>query len=173
MDKVSLLINFVWFKIYYLFDKKIKINLRQRISYSTEIRIQGNKSQLTIGNYLHTKRNVTIQSDGGDILIGDCVFINENCNIVCRESIVIESGVSIGPNVMIYDHDHDIKHGQGFLKAPIKIEKGVWIGANCLILKGVHIGEGAVIAAGTVLKYDVPSKTIAYNDRKLILKDII
>ena len=75
--------------------------------------------------------------------------------------IEVEEGVTIGPNVCIYDHDH-ISAG-GFVAKPIRIGKNAWIGANVTILKGVTIGSAAVIGAGTVVTKDVPSNTKYIN----------
>lgn len=166
------LLNFFRFKLYNIFKNNIGINLRQRISYSTHILVRDKYSLIEIRDNLHTKRNVTIQCDGGKIEIGNSVFINENCNIISRESIIIGDNVSIGPNVMIYDHDHDIKNGVGFVCAPIRIDKNVWIGANSVILKGVTIGHGAVIAAGSVIRENVPSKTVAYSNNIVRFKSL-
>ena len=75
------------------------------------------------------------------------------------ERIEIGSGTTIGPNVCIYDHDHNIKQGED-ITAPGRIENDVWIGAGCIILKGVTIGKNSVIAAGAVVTTDVPSFSI-------------
>jgi acetyltransferase-like isoleucine patch superfamily enzyme len=56
--------------------------------------------------------------------------------------------------------------------APIQIGNNVWIGANCVILKGVNIGDSAVIAAGSVVTKDVPADTVYYEKRIPILKTI-
>lgn len=170
MIRLQLLFNLLRFNLF--FNKNIKVKLRQRISFSTLLKLGNNNSKISINSYLHTRRNVTVHADGGDIVIGKHVFINENSSIIAKDEIVIKDYVSIGPNVMIYDHDHDIKEGAGYISASILIDKKVWIGANCVILKGVHIGEGSVIAAGTVLRKNVPPDTLVYNESKLIFKNL-
>ena len=86
-------------------------------------------------------------------------FVNKNATIVSMERIIIGRGVTIGPNVCIYDHDHNLgkdKDVHPFSTSPITICDDVWIGANVVICKGVMIGKGAVIAAGSVVTKDVP-----------------
>ena len=58
----------------------------------------------------------------------------------------------------------------GFLTSPIIIEDNVWIGSNCTILKGSHIGTGSVIAAGTVIKGKIPPNSIVFNGNKNIIR---
>lgn len=74
--------------------------------------------------------------------IEDHVFLNQNVSITCMDEISIGSGSIIANNVVMVDHDHDMKNG-GFVKAPINIGEKVWIGANAVILKGVTIGNGS------------------------------
>lgn len=128
----------------------------------SEFRLEENGSILIEDN-LNMEANSLIYAFGGDIIIGSA-FVNRNCLIVSRKQIYIGKRVTIGPNVCIYDHDHNSKNeslGDHFIAKSICIEDDVWIGANAVILKGVHIGKGAVIAAGAVVVSDVPAETIA------------
>jgi acetyltransferase-like isoleucine patch superfamily enzyme len=56
--------------------------------------------------------------------------------------------------------------------APVVIEEDVWIGTNCMVLKGVTIGRGAVIAAGAVVTKDVPPFTVAAGNPARVIKRI-
>ncbi len=107
---------------------------------------------------------------GAKLIIGDDVSFNYNCMVYCKESVVIEKGVEFGPNVMIYDHDHDFKCEKGikakkFITSPVKIEKNGWIGCNTIILRGTTIGENAVIGAGSVVKGNVPANSVLVQKR--------
>lgn len=100
------------------------------------------------------------------IVIGRGVYINRNAFIDASELIIIEDDVAIGPNVYITDHDHDISDRQRVLSNklvsdPVVIEAGAWVGANVSVLKGVRIGRGAVIGAGSVVTKDIPEHTVA------------
>jgi acetyltransferase-like isoleucine patch superfamily enzyme len=69
--------------------------------------------------------------------------------------------------VSIRDHDHRFDDpnipivDQGYVTSPIRIGRDCWIGCNAVILKGVSIGDGAVIAAGAVVTKDVPPRCLA------------
>src|ERR1700722_5079052 len=103
----------------------------------------------------------------GQIQIGNGCFFNHFSVIDCHLSIEIGNRVMIGPHTYIGDFDHDISETDGLQMAvagntqPIKIADDVWIGAGCVVLKGVTIGRGAVIGAGSVVTRDVPEAMIA------------
>lgn len=119
---------------------------------------------IRIGRKAAVRKNAEIAATKGQIMIGNNCFINRNCMIVAHEKIEIGDGTTIGPNVCIYDHDHD---GKGEYKAkPVIIGKNVWIGAGCIILKGITIGDNAVIGAGTVLTHSVKCNETVYQKRE-------
>lgn len=139
--------------------KSFSYHLDDNISPSVAMNML--RGKLKIGKRCKIKSNVTLSAvNGGVITFGNNCYIGRNCQIVAHESIKIGNNVMIGPNVVILDHDHKIKDGvirkREFTTAKITIEEDAWIGANCIILKGVTVGKGAVIAAGTVVTHDCP-----------------
>ena len=100
--------------------------------------------------------------------IGRNSVIGFNNIITCRNCIIIGNNVSFGPGIAIFDHDHDFRSGLnynegGYITAPINIEDNVWLGSNVVILKGVTIGHGSVVAAGSVVVNDIPAGSIYRN----------
>lgn len=94
----------------------------------------------------------------GNIHIGQDSIIGEDCVFDGRDIISIGNHVDIASQVMIYNAEHDI-HSDDFapLFGKVTIEDYVFIGPRAIILPGVHIGQGAVIAAGAVVTKDVKS----------------
>lgn len=93
------------------------------------------------------------------ISIGDDCYFNVGCHFL--GDITIGRQVMCGPRVTIWGRDHGMKFGtpmksQPHVAAPIVIGDDVWIGAHAVVLRGVRIGNGAVIAAGAVVRADVP-----------------
>lgn len=123
--------------------------------------------------YLDTKAAIRagteVSAKQGSVRIGENCFVNRDCMIVSHESIILKDNVTIGPGTYIYDHDHDRRGG--FITDKIVIEENVWIGAGCIILKGVTIGKAAVIAAGTLVTKDVQANTIVYQKRENCIKE--
>lgn len=129
---------------------------------------------LKIGRGFHARKySLLAVRPNAELIIGRNVFINRNVIITALKKIVIGDGVTIGPNVCIYDHDHDICNRGGYLLDNVTIGKNTWIGSNVSILKGVIIGENAVIASGCVVTKDVPDNTILIQKRINNLKPII
>ncbi len=98
-------------------------------------------------------------------------FFNSNIKIRCHNKIEIGSGVAISHDVTIMDSDaHEILEN-GYKKSqPIVIGNNVWIGTRATILKGVTIGDGAIIAAGAVVTKDVPAHSLVGGVPAKILK---
>lgn len=91
--------------------------------------------------------------------------------------VIIGNDVMMGPDVCIYvrNHEHsriDIPMDrQGFTaEKPVVIEDDVWIGARVIILPGVHIGTGAILAAGAVVTKNVPDYAVVGGNPARILK---
>lgn len=100
--------------------------------------------------------------------------MNRNVKIRCHQEIVIGNNVAISENVTIWDSDaHQIIGKETETTKPIKIGNHVWIGNNVTILKGVTIGDEAVIAAGSVVNKDIPSGCLAGGVPARVIRDKI
>ncbi len=105
-----------------------------------------------------------------NISMGKHVAIDDGVYLYSAAAITIGTKVAISREAFICTASHDITKGCRPLKtAPIVIQDGVWIGARAIILPGVTIGEGAVVAAGAVVTKDVPAwHIVGGNPAKLI-----
>lgn len=113
--------------------------------------------KIILDKHIHASRNVVFEAEGGELKIGEGCFFNNGCMAVSHESITIGDYTCFGPNVLIYDHDHAAGGGQklhdsGYKTAPITIGSNVWVGGNCVILRGTVIEDDCVIGAGSVIK---------------------
>lgn len=99
---------------------------------------------------------------GRNIHIGKRVFINACCQFQDQGGIFIGDGCLIGHSVVMATLNHDFAptKRQNLHHAPIRLGKGVWVGAHATITAGVTIGDNAIIAAGAVVTKDVPADTI-------------
>lgn len=125
-----------------------------------------NHGRISIGERLvmfgDTVRCELVSQPGGRLEIGDRVFVNYGCSFSAHSLVRIGDGCQIGQYVLIMDSDY---HTPGDLlkapePAPIEIGNDVWIGARAMVLKGVRIGDGAVVAAGAVVTRDVAAHTV-------------
>jgi acetyltransferase-like isoleucine patch superfamily enzyme len=106
---------------------------------------------------------------GGKLSIGKGTYLNRNAHIVVNESVRIGRGVKIGWDVVIMDTDLHGHSGQPARTKPVIIDDDVWIGCRALILKGVHIGEGAIVAAGAIVTKDVPPLAVVASPSAAVL----
>ncbi len=94
-----------------------------------------------------------------EVRIGGRCLLNESCTVYCRESLTIGDDCAISWGVKIMDTDFHVlvKGGERMSESsPVKIGDHVWIGSNATILKGVTVGDDAVVGAGAVVTRDVP-----------------
>ena len=139
--------------------------------FSPDVVTEFNKgSAVRLGKRVSVHSGCKLKVRNGAILrIGNGVKINYYCLVICRKEIQIGDGTEFGPNVCIYDHDHDFRAGlkQGKYKSEsIQIGKNCWIGANTVILRGTKIGDNCVVGAGSVIKGCYPD-----NSRILQLRE--
>ena len=119
--------------------------------------------KLYIGKRFKMRSNCHLRVRGnGRLILGDDVSLNYGDMIVCHEDIKIGNNVQFGPNVLVYDQDHDFRAKDGLKKllyktSPVEIGNNVWIGANTVILRGTKIGDNCVIGAGSIVKGDIKS----------------
>ncbi len=149
-----------------------------RFSDKASIRVRKN-SKIKMSNRSYFDKGTLLRlTDNAEFNIGKNSGFNSYCVITCKDKITIGDNVMFGPFVTIHDHDHVYKTEEtmktsGYITAPIVIEDNVWIGGNVIILKGVTIGTGSVIAAGTLINKDVPPHSVVYDMREKTLKEIV
>jgi acetyltransferase-like isoleucine patch superfamily enzyme len=165
-------------------------NLRkgENSTLSGSIDMRSLNSYIEIGDDCLIEGTLVTETDGSRIKIGNNVYIGGGTLLDCVISIQIEDDVLIAYQNILADSDNhnvdyeirkkdlaDWRNGGKHdwittNSAPIKISKGAWIGARCIILKGVTIGEGAVIGAGSVVTKDVPDWTMVAGNPARIVK---
>ena len=136
----------------------------------TEITVEG-KSELHVGKKLkmHNGSKIRVRK-GGKVEIGKNFGMSNGCVVTAYEHIKIGDNVMLGPNVLIYDQDHDYRAEGGvaamkFKTAPVVIGNNVWSGANTLILRGTTIGGNSVVGGGTVIKGEYPPNSVIIQKR--------
>jgi acetyltransferase-like isoleucine patch superfamily enzyme len=196
---VGMIIKFIKNSIFRLYLKKIRkyINIGSNSILDNNFRVDvrfGTHKRISIGEDCVLNCNIIFETEQGEIKIGDRVFIGGS-NFHCINSIVIGNDVMFSWGCTVIDNNshsliaHDrindvlawkkgieegcigkYKDWSVVKNAPIVIKDKVWVGFNSIIMKGITIGEGAVIAAGSVVTKDVPDYAIVGGNPAKIIK---
>jgi acetyltransferase-like isoleucine patch superfamily enzyme len=157
---------------------RFKAHFIERFSPNTQVSLVG-KGRVILQKAVRAHSDVKIKAiKNGLIEIGQNTSLNYGCMVTAMQSIKIGKGVEFGPNVLIYDHDHDFR-AEGGLKAnkykmgDVFIGDNCWIGANSVILRGTSIGNNSVVGAGSIINGDFPENSIIVQKRENIVKAII
>ena len=137
------------------------------------VRVMKNNGTISLGDRVLLHRYVKLSSYGGSIEIGNNSYIGDRTEIHSGKSVKIGSGVNIAWDCNILDRDYHAFESDSEVIKSVVIEDNVWIGCRSIVLKGVTIGEGSVVAAGSVVTRDVPPKClVAGNPAKIIKENV-
>jgi len=159
-----------------IFGRKVRlsgdITFGKNVNIKDYSRIRG--KGIVVGNNVVIHENVFIRAKF-TVTIGDNTTLNRNRCIL--DNVIIGKNVSIAPNVVIVGSNHIFKDPEVLIKLQgseskgIVIEDDVWIAANVTILDGVSIGQGSIIAAGSVVNKDVPPYTLVGGIPAKLIKE--
>ena len=116
-----------------------------------------------------------------EVVVGDNVFLGHQVALRVAERIVIEEGALVAGRVLITDNDaHPLDIAARYRAEPpepdgvkpVRIGRCAWLGTGCYVLKGVTVGDGAVVAAGSVVVNDVPPFSIAAGVPAKVVKTL-
>jgi acetyltransferase-like isoleucine patch superfamily enzyme len=148
----------------------------------------GDSGKIVIGPYTYVLGELF--TSGGEIRIGQWCYIGEASRIWSAASIVIGDRVLISHSVNIFDNlTHPLsareRHEQvkqifttghprnvSLDESPVRICDDAWIGAGAMVLRGVTVGEGGIVAAGAVVTKDVPPFTIVAGNPAEIMREL-
>ena len=164
---------------------------------SCRFSVSSPNNKISLGKDTTVGCSFVFESDTGTIEIGDNTFIGAS-TLISKSKIKIGSNVTIAWGTTIYDHSsHSLdfqerrkdisrqvecsRRSLNFIQnkdwstvktSPIIIEDDVWIGFNCIILKGVTIGEGAIVGAGSVVRENVQPWTVVAGNPAVFVKSL-
>ena len=150
-----------------------KISVGRTITIGDNVEINAlSLSGIQLGDNVSILRNTIIECTGvirnlGEgLIIGNNVGIAQNCFIQVRGTVVMGNDIMFGPGVSIFSEDHGFTDTtipmieQPEFRKGVIIEDDVWVGSRAVILGGVTIGRGSIIAAGSIVKSSVPPYSI-------------
>lgn len=153
--------------IYYIKLFKLRKRWRKKNKHNfTTILKCFDINRVVVGNETYGKINANIYDSNNDIVlkIGNFCSIAGNVNFICGGDHCYNKFLTYPIEKKFYDKDEAVSKGI------ITVEDDVWIGTNVLILSGVNIGKGSIIAAGAVVTHDVPPYSIVGGVPAKIIK---
>ena len=131
-------------------------------------------NKFSIGDYSVVEDFSLVNNLVGDIIIGN--YSRVGLNNVVIGPVIIGNNVNLAQNITVSGLDHNYKDTskrideQGVSTSLITIDENVWIGANCVVTKGVNIGKHSIIAAGSVVSKDIPPYSVAAGNPARVIK---
>lgn len=162
-----------------------------KLTRSARIRnIRSDSQCISIGSHTLVAGELLVFAHGGSISIGEWCYIGEGARVWSSGAVVIGDRVLIAHNVNIFDsltHPLDARQRHAQFRAikltghpdsidlgeqPVTVASDAWIGANACVLRGVTIGEGAIVGAGSVVTQDIPPFTIAAGNPARVIREL-
>lgn len=150
----------------------------KRLAIHGKVRTHFSNAFVEVADHVKIWPNVKLSVCGGEeeparLVIGEGVSLGDRTEIHVGKEVTIGDHCVISWDCCILDRDYHCFNCEAENKRPVHIGNHVWIGCRCLICKGVTIGDGAVIAAGSVVTHDVPAHAcVGGNSARLIKENI-
>lgn len=177
-------------------DSRILLSDRAILLGSTRFNFRFQGGRVEIGADSIVGGAFIFESDAGLIRVGERTYIGPGTNMISRRQIEIGSDVTIGWGVYLYDHsshsldwrdraaditlqlanhrcNRSLESGKNWdtvKSAPIVVSDKAWIGFDAVVLKGVTIGEGAVVAARSMVTQNVPPWTVVAGNPAEVIR---
>ena len=156
-----------WRNLYY---RALGVQLKGYV-WMRQIEIPRNYREIEIAAHVSLDQGVVLLCSGPDtgatkICIGQGTYINRHTMLDATENLEVGKNCAIGPGCYLTDHDHGLDPSlpplaQPMFSAATRLHDEVWLGAHVVVLKGVTIGDRAVIGAGSVVTKDIPANAVA------------
>lgn len=134
------------------------------IDHGGKIIIEGEVRMYT-NSYIHC-------GDKAEIVIGNNTYFNDGLKISSKHRICIGSNCAISNDVTIMDSDFHIIENEDNVESGVCIGNHVWIGANCIILKNVKVGDNCIIGAGAIVTQSIPDNSVAAGVPAKVIRQV-
>jgi acetyltransferase-like isoleucine patch superfamily enzyme len=176
-------------RIFAAFDRCAAAGADLRLGLGARIVSKNVERTVTIGDDCTIRGMIRCES-GGSVEVGNTVYIGDDVNISAQEHITIGDVTLIGHGVHVFDNDThptDPQAREAHFRAilassdesrivieakPIRIGRACWLGFNSCVMKGVTIGDGAIVAAHAVVVSDVPPGSVVAGNPAQIVKTL-
>ena len=191
MPGVKKVVMLVGMMRHIILSRRMVLDAKAVIHSTASVRnIREQRQAIRVGAHTHLKGELLTFAHGGEISIGEYCYVGEQSHIWSAARISIGDRVLISHNVNIFDslthpispaerhrhYQHIITRGHpaqvDLGEAPVRIGNDAWIGCLAIVLRGVTIGEGAIVGAGSVVSEDVPPFSIVAGNPARVVREL-
>jgi acetyltransferase-like isoleucine patch superfamily enzyme len=126
----------------------------------------GKRARVRFGRWVWIGHGTKIRCHEGMVRIGDKTVLGQECTISAYQHVSIGEQCVVADRVMMIDFDHNVAEvewpirAQGIYKRDVRVGNNVWIGYGAQILRGVSVGDNAIVGASAVVTKDVPANAV-------------
>ena len=128
--------------------------------------VLGKGATLTIGSGVYLSPGCVVEvGDGASLTLENGVYMNERCRVTAVESVHVGAGTLFGPNVQIYDHDHEFDYEgvhSGLCHTSTSIGRRCWLCANVVVTRGCMIADCSLVSANSVVTRNLTEEGALY-----------
>ncbi len=151
----------------YLTPAGRRMSLAGMLFLGPRVAIQiGRRARVDFGRWVWIGHGTKIRCHEGMVSIGDKTVIGQECTISAYQHVSIGEQCILADRVMLIDFDHNVAEVerpvrvQGIYKRDVRVGSNVWIGHGAQILRGVTVGDNAIVGAAAVVTRDVPANAV-------------
>ncbi len=136
----------------------------------------GRNAAVHFGRWVWIGHDTKIRCHEGEVRIGDKTVLGQECTISAYQHVSIGEQCIIADRVMMIDFDHSVAEVerpirlQGIYKRDVRVGNNVWIGYGAQILRGVTVGDNAIIGASAVVTKDVPANAVVAGSPARVIR---
>ncbi len=142
-----------------------------------ELDVRRGYGRLILGRWVHLGDENRLRVHEGTLRVGDKTVFGRDNTVNCYLDIEIGAACIVADWVYVCDFDHvhdDINvpiKDQGIVKSPVRVGSDVWVGTKATVLRGAQVGRGCVLAAHTVVRGEVPERSVVAGVPGRVVRD--
>jgi acetyltransferase-like isoleucine patch superfamily enzyme len=158
-----LMLRLGWLKL--RFGDRLQLDGPAFVCPGTRLEI-GRDARLVLGRWSWLGHGTKVRVHEGEVQIGAKTVIGQECTISAYQHVEIGRECIVADRVMLIDFDHGVVdverpiRAQGIYKRPVRVGHNVWIGYGACLLRGVTVGDNAIIGTSAVVAHDVPDNAV-------------
>ena len=172
-EYAKLIVRFVWLKLRW--GKRLKTDGLAFVAPGVTFEI-GRDATLTLGRWSWIGHGCKFRVHEGEVEIGAKTVLGQECTITAFQHISIGRECILADRVMLIDFDHGVVEverpirEQGIYKRDVRVGHNCWIGYGACMLRGVSVGDNAIVGTSAVVTKDVPDNAIVGGSPARVLR---